>query len=141
MPAHLLVAEMLGLAPTARFLSALSKTSRARDVVGRWTRQGRNVPVTWREGSGEEEDSTDDEEVTVPVLEQSSPAAAEVVDLFKQAVGLPSDAYRMRLEASLADALGTSGDVLTSWRRLNEGNEAVDLAVSWLYAKDICSSG
>ena len=84
MPAHLLVAEMLGLAPTARFLSALSKTSRARDVVGRWTRQGRNVPVTWREGSGEEEDSTDDEEVTVPVLEQSSPAAAEVVDLFKQ---------------------------------------------------------
>ena len=59
----------------------------------------------------------------------------------QQAVGLPSDAYRMRLEASLADALGTSGDVLTSWRRLNEGNEAVDLAVSWLYAKDICSSG
>ena len=78
-PAQLLVTEFLGLASTALLLSALAKTSRARDVVGSWLRQVRTVPeAAPHEGSGEEEDLTDDE-VCMPSRAECSLEAAVVV--------------------------------------------------------------
>ena len=172
MPAQFLVAETLGLASAARLLSSLAKSSSARDVVVGRPRQARKVPATQREGSGEEEDLTDDDDVWMPSLDERSLGTAMVVrclqagrifwnsncailrsledldtifypglneavmadivfmtanvsvwtlSFLQKAVGLPSDAYRMSL-----------GELLTSWRHLNEGSEAVGLAISWL---------
>ena len=72
------------------------------------------------------------EAVMADIVFMTANATDWTLGCLQKAVGLPSDAYRKNLEDFLADALGASGEFLTSWRHLNEGSEAVDLAISWL---------